>query len=146
MGASSLKALKAKISKHEGQARKLTMKVLHLNHDCTNVQPADIVMIAKPRYWETDYENKIAHFGGYGKKPAVWITTLVGNKVERSKVALDRCVLPNEENRVVIESARLKFAQAKSLKEKATDMLKGLPRITVEELTGMAIIEDNLDD
>lgn len=140
MKAKSLKALKAKLDKFDGQARRVSAPVIVVDPNWHKAERADIVMIAKPKDWET------ADYSTMEKTPSVWINKIKGNQTAREKVRLDRCVEPTMDNMTVIDLAAEKYAAAKAMEAEAKKMLEDLPRISVVDLLEKGAVEDDIDD
>ncbi len=140
MTAKSLKALKSKLDKFDGQARKVSAPVLVIDH-WGKTERAEIVMIAKPKDWEKTYQGS-----RYVGVPSVWVTKVNGNKVERSKQKLENCLAINTENQVILDSVTTKRNEIARLEGEAKALLASIPRITIEELTTRAVGEDDSED
>lgn len=144
MYAKSLKALKAKLDKFDGQARRVNVPVMIVDtHFDGSIKRAEIVMIAKPRDWETDYSAKLPNHRGYGTKPSVWVSEIKGNETSRAKVALDRCLSPSPENIAAVEAARAKFSEAKRIRAEGEAIIAALPRLSIDDLTSRSVVTDD---
>lgn len=143
MRAKSLKALKAKLDKFDGQARRVSVPVLIVGHNGDQVRRAEIVMLAKPKDWETVYDARDSFTRERPKKPAVWVTSVQGNETKREKVALDRCLPISPEVREALDAAKEKFAEAKRVTEEAKAIVAGLPRLSLDELTAKSVVTDD---
>lgn len=145
--ASSLKALKAKIGKVEGAARKVSIPVIVLGHN-ESVSRGTITMIAKRKDWDIDYTKREGGFRRIENRtlPTVWVNKVRGNSVERKKVSLSSCIEPTEGNLVLIQAARDKFAEAKRIEDEAKEMLAKIPRLSIEDLEQRGAEEDPTGD
>lgn len=140
MEAKSLKALKAKLDKHDGQARKVTVPVYLVDHYGRS-KAAQIVMIAKPKDWDRSY----AGIDSGTRVPSVWVVQTNGNRSERSKVRLDACVAATKDNLTEITMAEEMLAEAKAFEAKARKIIADIPRMTVDDLIAKGAVEDNLE-
>lgn len=136
--AASLKALKAKLDKLDSHARRVAVPVIIVD-SYGRFEQATITMIAKRKDWDTDYTSR-------ERSPSVWVTKPVGNKTERSKVKLGACVLPSEENRLLVEAAMAKREQAKAMEREAARMLLAIPRVTLEDLVAKEVADDEVEN
>jgi hypothetical protein len=147
--AKSLTALKRKIDNLDGEARRVSMPVIHLGSGYSDPKPANIVMLAKAKEWESlRYNEQPDNLAGLHNRrvPSVWIMVPNGNHpAERKKVRLDECARPDESTRLSIKEADKLEAEAKRLNEQAEAIMKAIPRVTLEELTGK-VNEDDLDE
>lgn len=139
--ASSLRALKAKITKLDGVTRKVAVPALLVEYRATKTTQGQIVMIAKAKDREKEWQRSQSV-----PVPTVWMNVVRGNKIERLKVRLDRCIAPTTENLVLLDAVKAKVQQAEALEEEAETLLASIPRITLEDLTAKGAEEDNLDE
>lgn len=135
MSASSLKALKAKITKFDGEAAKVSIPVLVMGHNSPPT-PGMIVKICSRDDWEKNYSDRANPY------PSVWITQIDGNKVKRTKKRLDELFARTPENLVAVETAVAKFKDAKRIEQEGRDLLRSLPRMTFEELAALNVTAD----
>lgn len=146
MRASSLKALRAKIDKFDNQARKIAVLAYRLMHD-GKMQPLTIVTICKPEDWQRSYESR-SLFGGKEppRKPTVWTTRLEGNKTKREKIELSTCAAASLEAMAEVERADALFAEARRLEKQGKDIIKAIPRMTLEDLQALSVAEDESEE
>lgn len=143
MRAKSLKALKAKLDKFDGQARRVNVPVMIVGTHGDKARRAEIVMIAKPKDWEIDYEAKTSGFEPRPKRPSVWVSSVQGNETKREKVLLDRCLPVSAEVTEALEAAQAKFAEATRIRSEGAAIIAGLARLSIEDLTARSVIEDD---
>jgi hypothetical protein len=139
--ARSIKALKRKIDKLDGEARRVSLPALKLDHYGRAVR-ADIVMIAKPKDWENgDWQRGQPS----GKRPTVWVLVADGNQQKREKTKLDNCIAPTESNYAALKEVDRLRAEANALEEQAKGVIAAIPRLTLDDLTAKGAAEENLD-
>lgn len=143
MTAKTLKALKAKLDKFDGAARKVSLPVMWMSFT-DRFARADIVMIAKPKDWEINYD----YSGGSSKRervPSVWLQMIEGNETKRRKEKLSSVVEMTPENMLAIEAINSKRAQIAALTAEAKAMTEALPRLSLDDLAAKSVTKDEED-
>lgn len=140
--AKSLTALKRKIDKLDGEARRVSFPAMRVDH-YGKPEAAQIVMIAKQKDWERKGYNGADYST---RAPTVWILRSKGNQQDRTKVKLDECFEPTESNLATLAEAQKLSEQAKALEEQAKATIASIPRLTLDDITAKDIKEEALDE
>jgi hypothetical protein len=140
MKAKTLKALKAKLDKFDGQARKVNVPVVRLGYD--GFKTGHVVMIAKSQDWERDHSfdanrNRVEH-----RHPSVWVQEMQGNEPRRVKAKLSDLFEAGPETDVMLEAVKRREAMIRTMKAEIADLIAGAPRLTIEQLTARSVTED----
>jgi hypothetical protein len=140
--AKSLSALKRKIDKLDGEARRVSVPAVRLSRYGQG-ERVDIVLIAKPKDWDRE-----SYYGeGYSRRaPAVWVLRADGNEQQRVKVRVDELAPANVDTARQLEEVVRLQAESKRLDEEADKVLAGIIRLTLDDLTAKGATEEALDD
>jgi hypothetical protein len=148
--ARSLSALKAKINKIDGLARKISCPAIRVEKYGRHLgEPAQIVMLAKGSEWERmAYDEKPELLQGLHNRrvPTVWIMVAEGNQpATRTKVRLDELAPPTESVLASVREYERLGSEIKKLEAAKDSVLKAIPRLTIEDIAPKGVKEENLD-
>jgi hypothetical protein len=152
--AKSLTALKRKIDKLDGEARRVSVSAVQIGNGGYYSKvgsPAQIVMLAKRKEWELmRYDEKpnvgFATNSDERRVPSVWVMVPSGNHPpERRKMRLDELAFPSESVQASIREYERLGAEIKQLEAAREAVLKGIPRLTIDDLAPKGVKEENLD-
>jgi hypothetical protein len=141
LAAKSLSALKRKIDKLDGEARRVSVPAVRLSR-YSQGERVDVVLIAKPKDWERDWDDR--HDAPL--KPCVWVMRTNGNEQRRVKVGLGELAPVTRDTLLSLQEAKRLQAESKRLDEQADAVLAGIPRLTLDDLTAKGAAEEALDE
>jgi hypothetical protein len=152
--AKQLSALKRKIDKLDGEARRVSAPVILVsNYSSSFGESGQIVMLAKPKDWELLRYNERPNDGSFATNsdsrriPTVWVMVANGNRpAERRKYRLDECAPPTESVLASLREIERLRAESRKLDKEADSIALAIPRMTVDDLAPKGVKEDSLDD
>lgn len=135
----SLSALKRKIDKLDGEARRVSAPAVSLSSHSEG-ERCDVVLIAKPKDWDRPWDDRTK------VSPTVWVLKMDGNEQRRVKVKLSDLAAANDETFRSLKEVKRLRAESKRLKLEADSVAEAIPRLTLDDLTAKGAKEEALDE
>lgn len=148
MRAKTLKALKAKMSKQDAAARKVSMPCAFFEGSYSSKpRRGEVVLIAKAseQKWET---RRVASFKSERVSlPTVWVMAGKrngGNSRERLQMRVDSLLdLTDPATEDLLREYQDLDQQAREMAERAKAVREKIPRMSIEQIKATGVIEDN---